>query len=171
MSPLKSARSIKSLLLDISCRIGAPKAGSLGVQKLRADSPWMTTEDPRIFLSGWDKVEEWRASNHDDTAGPVLNNVMLKRHASGSDGMLTDFRFPLNYGGMPNTSALCYSCGKENLVNLGTSHKDGKDPDVYRIVCKSCGRINNVGVEDMSLRRKSRTEVDAHAPVSAFSWV
>jgi hypothetical protein len=33
---------------------------SLGIQKLLAEFPWMTTEDCRIFLSGWDTAEEWR---------------------------------------------------------------------------------------------------------------
>jgi hypothetical protein len=33
---------------------------SLGIRKLLSDSPWMTTEDCRLFLAGWDTAEEWR---------------------------------------------------------------------------------------------------------------
>lgn len=33
---------------------------SLGIQKLLSDSPWLTTEDCRLFLAGWDTAEEWR---------------------------------------------------------------------------------------------------------------
>ncbi len=32
----------------------------LGIQKLLSDSPWLTTEDFRLFLAGWDTAEEWR---------------------------------------------------------------------------------------------------------------
>ncbi len=46
---------------------------SLGIQKLRADSPWMTTEDCVIFLLGWDKAEEWRASDRCDTKDSTLD--------------------------------------------------------------------------------------------------
>ena len=46
---------------------------SLGIQKLRADSPWMTTEDCAIFLQGWDTAEEWRASNRCDTKDSTLD--------------------------------------------------------------------------------------------------
>jgi hypothetical protein len=61
-------------------------------------------------------------------------------------------------------------CGKEIPVDLGRSHKDQKDPNVYRIVCKSCGKINDVGIDDMSLREKTRAEIKANTPVTTFSW-
>ena len=33
---------------------------SRGIQKLLSHSPWLTTEDCRLFLAGWDMAEEWR---------------------------------------------------------------------------------------------------------------
>src|SRR5258708_24193402 len=35
------------------------QARSQGIQKLLSESPWLTTEDFRIFLAGWDMAEEW----------------------------------------------------------------------------------------------------------------
>ncbi len=61
-------------------------------------------------------------------------------------------------------------CGNEDFVNHGTSHKDGKDPDVYRIVCTSCGETHDVGFEEMFLKEKSQAEIDAHMPVTTFDW-
>jgi hypothetical protein len=63
------------------------------------------------------------------------------------------------------------ACGKENFVNLGTSHKDVKDLNVHRIVCPSCGKIHEVGTDDMSLRDKSQAEIDANMPVSTIGWM
>jgi hypothetical protein len=36
------------------------QARSQGIQKLLSDSPWLTPEDFRLFLAGWDTAEEWR---------------------------------------------------------------------------------------------------------------
>jgi hypothetical protein len=43
---------------------------SLGIQKLLSDSPWLTTEDFRLFLAGWDMAQEW-----DDRLGTQDSNV------------------------------------------------------------------------------------------------
>ena len=50
----------QSLVPEYLVRNTRSQGRSLGIQKLLSDSPWMTTEDCRIFLSGWDTAEEWR---------------------------------------------------------------------------------------------------------------
>lgn len=37
------------------------QARTQGIRKLLCDSPWLTTEDYRLFLAGWESAEEWRA--------------------------------------------------------------------------------------------------------------
>jgi hypothetical protein len=36
------------------------QARSHGIQKLLGEFPWLTTEDCRIYLAGWNTAEEWR---------------------------------------------------------------------------------------------------------------
>jgi hypothetical protein len=56
----QSARS-GYLVLNKGCQVH-----SLGIQKLRSDSIWSMTENPRLFSVGWDKEEVFGA--HSDNA-------------------------------------------------------------------------------------------------------
>jgi hypothetical protein len=38
----------------------------MGIQKLLAAFPWLTTEDCRLYLTGWEAAQEWRKNSDNE---------------------------------------------------------------------------------------------------------
>ncbi len=63
------------------------QARRTGIQKLHADSPWLSFEDCHLFLTGWDAGEEWHRSSGTARSGEYNQD---QEHSSSSDPSATD---------------------------------------------------------------------------------
>lgn len=62
------------------------QARSTDIQKLHADSPWLSLEDCHLFLRGWDAGEEWHRSLGTATSGEYTQDQQpLSSNASVTD--------------------------------------------------------------------------------------
>jgi hypothetical protein len=69
--------------------------------------------------------------------------------------------------GMYATCSDCPKCGRENLINTGTSHIDPHS-NACIVTCKHCGHVYKD--DDLVLREKTAEEIARNQPVTTVSW-